>query len=280
MAPTVQHTYGPRGSMPSYSGAGVTQSPIGGSPSDQAGSSVPEGPAPPYMSPTGSQPAFGGIVSPQTPVPVYAPHVQIESPELVARRELSEVNSRIHTQTTILNHRLNEPGEINSETIEQLQEEIRRLEIRRDALTQHLQDLQDPNSYAYTQANAMNPNTPLMYAHGPAVESGLNNLPWRTVVALAATSNQSTGYTPAKPTTARGWRNHPACKYLYVFVFAGVILIACVIFASYHHSSSKTTPTSTPTPTPTLLASSTTTSTPTSTSTSITTSASPTTTIR
>ncbi|EPS45486.1 hypothetical protein H072_507 [Dactylellina haptotyla CBS 200.50] len=256
--------------MPPYAGAGATPLyPIGGSQSNQPhtqttpGPSVPAGPTPPYMSPTG----------PQTPVPVYAPHIQTESPELVARCELAAVNSQLHNQTTILNHRLNEPGEINVETIEQLQEDIRRLETHRDTLTQRLQDLQDPNSYAFAQAN-----TPLMYAHGPAVESGLNRLGWNQIVALAAT-NQAKAFGHPDAKKREPFLKSRACKCLYIVVIAGAILIASVIFASKHHTSSKTTPT--PTPTPTLTSATTSsmaTSTSMSTTSSTSTSASPTTT--
>ncbi|KAF3177420.1 hypothetical protein TWF225_008407 [Orbilia oligospora] len=109
---------------------------------------------------------------PQEPIPAYTRDAQNDSPDLLAaRREYLDVETQIQNETTELNHRLTNPSE-NSTIITSLQNSIRKLYIRQGALMQRIQDLQDPNSYAFQQSQAMttttranypNNQTPLMY---------------------------------------------------------------------------------------------------------------------
>ncbi|KAF3211967.1 hypothetical protein TWF192_008958 [Orbilia oligospora] len=108
---------------------------------------------------------------PQEPIPAYTRDGQNDSPDLLAaRREYIDIETQIQNETTELNHRLTNPSE-NSTIITSLQSSIRKLYIRQGALMQRIQDLQDPNSYAFRQSQAMttttanypNNQTPLIY---------------------------------------------------------------------------------------------------------------------
>ncbi|KAK6342038.1 hypothetical protein TWF730_001519 [Orbilia blumenaviensis] len=187
--PPAQHTFGTTGNAPSYPGAGVTPAQISQTrplPNDQynaySGQSVPP-PAPRtvevdashYTSPTApgssvspnpyvqnpyAQNPYNGYDTqmPQEPVPAYAPNGLSMSPDLLAaRREHLDVEAQIQHETNDLNNRLNNPGE-DPERINFLHDSIRKLYLRKGVLMQRIQDLQDSNSYAYQQSQAMTAN--------------------------------------------------------------------------------------------------------------------------
>ncbi|KAF3923724.1 hypothetical protein ABW20_dc0106385 [Dactylellina cionopaga] len=177
--PPKQHTFGTTGNMPSYPGAGAPQvqaqpRPESTNPYYQvAGPSSPR-PAPLYTPPVVSPspgPHVYNFSSPQTPAPAYTPFNANDSPDLLAaRRELLDIEAQIQRDNDNLNNRLNESNRDPS-AIEFFQEEVRKLYIRKGALQQQIQDLQNPNSYAYQQSQAMTANpasesqhTPLVYA--------------------------------------------------------------------------------------------------------------------
>ncbi|KAK6522214.1 hypothetical protein TWF281_002780 [Arthrobotrys megalospora] len=191
--PPAQHTFGVTGNAPSYPGAGATQmpqsrpmpnnspyssqsvpSPVPGAVEVEAhGYTSPIVPGPsvspnPYVqNPYAQGPHSYGVQSPQEPVPAYTPYGPNESPDLLAaRREYLDVEAQIQNETTELNHRLNNRDE-DPTVINSLQDSVRKLYIRKGALMQRIQDLQDPNSYAFQQSQAMTAipthQTPLMY---------------------------------------------------------------------------------------------------------------------
>ncbi|KAK6330800.1 hypothetical protein TWF718_003000 [Orbilia javanica] len=200
--PPVQHTFGTTGNAPSHPGAGATQMPQSPNNNPYFSQSTPVPPPPPpppgtfeveaprtssiapnpSVSPnpysqnsyntqnTYSQNPYNqydSLPQPQEPIPAYTRYAQNESPDLLAaRREFLDVDTQIQNETTELNHRLNNANE-DPIIINSLQDSIRKLYLRKGALMQRIQDLQDPNSYAFQQSQAMTVNptnqTPLMY---------------------------------------------------------------------------------------------------------------------
>ncbi|KAK6496240.1 hypothetical protein TWF481_002265 [Arthrobotrys musiformis] len=176
--PPIQHTFGTTGNAPSHPGAGATsmpqshpqnndpylpQPPIpppipGTYETEVSIPSVPPAPHAQNAHPTNAfryAHPYEDFERPQEPIPAYTRHAPNDSPDLLAaRREYLDIEAQIQNETTELNHRLNNPSE-DPTTINSLQDSIRKLYFRKGALMQRIQDLQDPNSYAFQQSQAM-----------------------------------------------------------------------------------------------------------------------------
>ncbi|RVD90244.1 uncharacterized protein DFL_001219 [Arthrobotrys flagrans] len=191
--PPIQHTFGTTGNAPSHPGAGAAQMPqsrplqsnnpyfsqstpvpppaSGTYEVEAQHNTSPNAPNPsvspsPYAQNSYTQNTYAQQnpyndydgQSPQEPVPAYTRYGPNDSPDLLAtRREYLDVEAQIQNETTELNHRLNNPSE-DPTIINSLQDSIRKLYLRKGALMQRIQDLQDPNSYAFHQAQAMTVN--------------------------------------------------------------------------------------------------------------------------
>ncbi|KAK6353487.1 hypothetical protein TWF696_005449 [Orbilia brochopaga] len=185
--PVVQHTYGTRRNAPSYPGVGA----------------IPPGEA------TGPH---TGFQSPQEPTPAYAALDSNDSPDLVAaRRELFDVEAHIQMLRDNLNLRLNNPDS-SGPPIESLEEEIRSLVLRGRKLRRRVHALQNPDSPAYLQSQAMTAN--------PAdAERGLAITSYNTPLA----------FNPPTATRARKWTaGNLAC----FVVMVGVVILFIVIITA------------------------------------------------
>ncbi|EPS42589.1 hypothetical protein H072_3389 [Dactylellina haptotyla CBS 200.50] len=222
--PPQQHTFGAMGNMPSHPGVGATGSAAPTPPlqtnTQYSTPPVELGSPPAYMSPTGPSnvpTSYSGyqsqFQSPQQPAPTYTPWGSNMSPDVIAtRRELLDVDALIHDSQNRLNEQLDNPAH-DSVAIEQLQEESRKLYLRKSTLLQRLQDLQDPSTEAYHQSQAMTVNLaePLMYAHGPAVESGV-----RPAITLLPAATKNRG----------AWK---ACIALLIIALVVIVIISVIV---------------------------------------------------
>ncbi|KAF3911574.1 hypothetical protein ABW21_db0201140 [Orbilia brochopaga] len=205
---TAQHTFGTRRNAPSYPGVGNNDIPLQTQPAVESSNTY----VYPPSQPSAASPSPIGVRSPQEPVPAYNPVSANDSPDLIAaRRELLDVDARIRTQTDELNLRLNS-SDSSGTSIEYLQEEIRKLNIRKTDLQQRVSDLQDPNSYYYQQSQAMTAN-PADLERGLLIGSRVLPISYPPVV---------------RP--ANKVRSAVSCA-ICVFVIGGVLLVIIVLVA-------------------------------------------------
>ncbi|KAF3930040.1 hypothetical protein ABW19_dt0202212 [Dactylella cylindrospora] len=164
-----------------------------------------------YTTPSQTPNPYSRITSPAEPIPAYTPYGPNDSPDLIAaRRELMDVDVQIRGEEDHLSACLSNPG-TDPAYIAHLQEELRKGYLRKGALQQRIQDLQNPNSYAYQQSQAM--VAPLSSHQTPLIQS--------EIAVTQYIEDQRRAFS-VKPKSTVG------CAIFIIFILAVIVTIAIV----------------------------------------------------